>query len=138
MNMKIKTLTADLLFPMVKEGKIEYHQIFSLDPKKFEDLEHTMRMIFNHEDGQQVTQRGIIAAAQHKLKIQNQMEEAEREKRDERREASRRAPKKLVGDKRSRPRPQDSEREDSVSEDESEDDSSVSEIYGDGQDQHGT
>ena len=34
-----------------------------------------MRMIFNHEDGQQVTQRGIIAAAQNRLKVEQKLEE---------------------------------------------------------------
>ena len=34
-----------------------------------------MRMIFNHEDGQQVTQRGIIAAAQNRRKVEKQLEE---------------------------------------------------------------
>ena len=40
---------------LVKEGKITYAAVKAIDPKKFEDLEHTMRMIFNHEDGQLVT-----------------------------------------------------------------------------------
>lgn len=62
LGLKVKNLTADILFPLVKDGKITYHQVKVIDPKKFEDLEHTMRMIFNHEDGQLVTQRGIIAA----------------------------------------------------------------------------
>jgi hypothetical protein len=52
LSLKVKTITADILFPLVKEGKLTYSQINSIDPKKFEDLEHTMRMIFNHEDGQ--------------------------------------------------------------------------------------
>jgi len=52
LNLKVKTLTADILFPLVKDNKITYGQVHSIDPKKFEDLEHTMRMIFNHEDGQ--------------------------------------------------------------------------------------
>jgi hypothetical protein len=51
LNLKVKTLSADILFPLVKEGKILYEQIKNIAPKKFEDLEHTMRMIFNHEDG---------------------------------------------------------------------------------------
>jgi len=41
-------------------------------------------MIFNHEDGQQVTQRGIIAAAQNRLKVEKQLEEMrERERQEE-------------------------------------------------------
>ena len=56
----------------------------AIDAKKFEDLEHTMRMIFNHEDGQQVTQRGIIAAAQNRRKVEKQLEEMrERERQEE-------------------------------------------------------
>lgn len=75
LNLKVKTLTADILFPLVKEQKITYSQVKNIDSKKFEDLEHTMRMIFNHEDGQQVTQRGIIAAAQNRLKVEQKLEE---------------------------------------------------------------
>lgn len=52
LNLKCKNLTADILFPLVKDNKIQYADIKCIDPKKFEDLEHTMRMIFNHEDGQ--------------------------------------------------------------------------------------
>ena len=55
MNLRCKSLTADILFPLVKEGKLKYSAVKNIDPKKFEDLEHTMRMIFNHEDGQLVT-----------------------------------------------------------------------------------
>ena len=84
LNLKVKNLTADILFPCVKDSKISYSQVKSIDPKKFEDLEHTMRMIFNHEDGQQVTQRGIIAAAQNRLKVEKQLEEMrERERKEE-------------------------------------------------------
>ena len=42
-----------------------------------------MRMIFNHEDGQQVTQRGIIAAAQNRLKVERQLEEMRQREQDE-------------------------------------------------------
>lgn len=84
LNLKIKALTADILFPLVKDGKISYPQVKSIDAKKFEDLEHTMRMIFNHEDGQQVTQRGIIAAAHNRRKVEKQLEEMrERERQEE-------------------------------------------------------
>jgi len=84
LNLKIKALTADILFPLVKDGKITYPQVKSIDAKKFEDLEHTMRMIFNHEDGQQVTQRGIIAAAHNRRKVEKQLEEMrERERQEE-------------------------------------------------------
>lgn len=34
-----------------------------------------MRMIFNHEDGQLVTQRGIIAAAQQRLRVEEKLKE---------------------------------------------------------------
>lgn len=69
----------------MKDGKISYAQVKNIDHKKFEDLEHTMRMIFNHEDGQQVTQRGIIAAAQNRVKVEKQLEEMrERERQEER------------------------------------------------------
>ena len=83
LNLKIKALTADILFPLVKDGKITYPQVKSIDAKKFEDLEHTMRMIFNHEDGQQVTQRGIIAAAHNRRKVEKQLEEMRERERQE-------------------------------------------------------
>ncbi len=51
LNLKVKTLTADIVFSLVKEGKIKYSEVKSIDPRKFEDLEHTMRMIFNHDEG---------------------------------------------------------------------------------------
>jgi hypothetical protein len=80
----VKTLTADMLFPLVKDNKITYSQVKNIDHKKFEDLEHTMRMIFNHEDGQQVTQRGLIAKAQNQMRVEKQMEEMrERERQEE-------------------------------------------------------
>lgn len=75
MNLRCKSLTADILFPLVKEGKLKYSAVKNIDPKKFEDLEHTMRMIFNHEDGQLVTQRGIIAAAANRLKVEEKLAE---------------------------------------------------------------
>ena len=45
-----------------------------------------MRMIFNHEDGQQVTQRGIIAAAQNRRKVEKQLEEMRKREQQEERE----------------------------------------------------
>lgn len=75
--LRCKSLTADILFPLVKEGKLNYAQVRATDPKKFEDLEHTMRMIFNHEDGQLVTQRGIIAAAQQRLRVEEKLKAME-------------------------------------------------------------
>ena len=42
-----------------------------------------MRMIFNHEDGQQVTQRGIIAAAHNRRKVEKQLEEMRERERQE-------------------------------------------------------
>ena len=83
LNLKCKNLSADILFPLVKDQKIQYSDIKNIDPKKFEDLEHTMRMIFNHEDGQQVTQRGIIAAAQNRLKVEKQLEEMRQRERED-------------------------------------------------------
>jgi hypothetical protein len=34
---------------MVRDGKLAYESIKAVDPKRFEDLEYTMRLIFNHE-----------------------------------------------------------------------------------------
>lgn len=45
-------MNAEYLYSLVRDGKIGYDQIKQVEPKKFEDLEYTMRLIFNHE-GQQ-------------------------------------------------------------------------------------
>jgi hypothetical protein len=50
LNLRIKNLTADSLFQLVRDGKVNYRQIQQIDEDKFEDLETTMRMIFNHEE----------------------------------------------------------------------------------------
>jgi hypothetical protein len=36
----------------VKENKVSYDQIKDLEPKKFGDLEYTMKLIFNHDEEQ--------------------------------------------------------------------------------------
>ena len=41
-----------------------------------------MRMIFNHEDGQLVTQRGIIAAHANRLKVEEKLKEMEQRAED--------------------------------------------------------
>lgn len=102
----MKNLTADILFPLVKDSKITYQQVKGIDPKKFEDLEHTMRMIFNHEDGQLVTQRGIIAAHQNRLKVEEKLREMDMkaERSDEVEESP--VEKKLSGAAAKRRKPQ--------------------------------
>ena len=46
----MKHLTAEHLFTLVKENKVSYDQIKDLEPKKFGDLEYTMKLIFNHDE----------------------------------------------------------------------------------------
>lgn len=46
----MKHLTAEYLYTLVKDKKVVYSQITELDPKKFGDLEYTMKLIFNHEE----------------------------------------------------------------------------------------
>ena len=46
----VKTLQAEYLFSLVREKKITYGQIKELDPKRFADLEYTMKLIFNHDE----------------------------------------------------------------------------------------
>ena len=48
----MKTLQAEYLFQLVKEKKFTYDDIKALDPKKFTDLEYTMKLIFNHDEEQ--------------------------------------------------------------------------------------
>jgi hypothetical protein len=50
LGIKVKNLTAEYLYTLVREKKVSYQQINKLDPKKFGDLEDTMKMIFNHDD----------------------------------------------------------------------------------------
>lgn len=46
----MKNLTAEYLYTLVRDKKVSYEQIKELDPKRFGDLEHTMKLIFNHEE----------------------------------------------------------------------------------------
>lgn len=50
LGFKNKNLTAEQLYSLVKEGKVDYTTIKKVEPKKFEDLEYIMRLIFNHDD----------------------------------------------------------------------------------------
>lgn len=52
LGIKVKTLQAEYLFQLVKEKKFTYDDIKALDPKKFTDLEYTMKLIFNHDEEQ--------------------------------------------------------------------------------------
>ena len=52
LNIKVKHLTAEYLYTLVREKKVTYDQIKELEPKKFGDLEYTMKLIFNHEEEQ--------------------------------------------------------------------------------------
>ena len=36
----------------MREKKVNYEQVKKMDPKKFGDLESTMKMIFNHDEDQ--------------------------------------------------------------------------------------
>jgi hypothetical protein len=35
---------------MIREGKVTYDKIKEIEPKKFNDLEYTMKLIFNHDE----------------------------------------------------------------------------------------
>lgn len=35
---------------MIKNGELDYDSLRKMEPKKFQDLEYTMRLIYNHED----------------------------------------------------------------------------------------
>ena len=49
----MKNLTAEYLYSLVKEKKVSYEAIKAIEPKKFQDLEYTMKLIFNHDEEQQ-------------------------------------------------------------------------------------
>mmetsp|Transcript_61050 Transcript_61050/g.83893 ORF Transcript_61050/g.83893 Transcript_61050/m.83893 type:complete len:122 (-) Transcript_61050:261-626(-) len=50
LQLKVKTLTADILFELVKDKKVTYESIRVIDPERFSDLEPTMRMLYDHQD----------------------------------------------------------------------------------------
>lgn len=53
LGIKLKNFTADNLYSLVRDKKVSYEQIREIDPKRFKDLESTMKMIFNHDDEMQ-------------------------------------------------------------------------------------
>jgi hypothetical protein len=50
LNIKVKKLTAEYLYTLVRDKKVSYESIKAIEPKKFQDLEYTMNLIFNHEE----------------------------------------------------------------------------------------
>ncbi|CDW79741.1 myb-like dna-binding domain containing protein [Stylonychia lemnae] len=52
LGIKVKNLTAEHLYQLVKEHQLNYDQIKDLEPKRFQDLEYTMKLIFNHDEDQ--------------------------------------------------------------------------------------
>ena len=53
LNLKVKNLTAEYLYNLVKDQKVTYSQIQEIDPKRFQDLEYTMKLIFNHDEDEE-------------------------------------------------------------------------------------
>ena len=43
-------MTAEHLYTLVRDKKVTYDNIKDLEPKKFQDLEYTMKLIFNHDE----------------------------------------------------------------------------------------
>lgn len=50
LGIKVKTLTAEYLYTLVRDKKVSYEAIKEIEPKKFGDLEYTMKLIFNHDE----------------------------------------------------------------------------------------
>lgn len=50
LELKTKHFTAEHLFSMIKEKKLQYEDVMAFDPKRFQNLEYTMRLIFNHDE----------------------------------------------------------------------------------------
>lgn len=50
LNIKVKNLTAEYLYTLVRDKKVTYDSIKEIEPKKFHDLEYTMKLIFNHDE----------------------------------------------------------------------------------------
>ena len=48
----MKNLTAEYLYSLVKDKKVSYEAIKEIEPKKFQDLEYIMKLIFNHDEDQ--------------------------------------------------------------------------------------
>jgi hypothetical protein len=52
----VKNLTAEYLYTLVRDKKVSYEAIKEIEPKKFGDLEYTMKLIFNHEEEEEQKQ----------------------------------------------------------------------------------
>jgi hypothetical protein len=50
LGIKVKNLTAEYLYTLVKDKKVAYDDIKEVDPKRFADLEYIMKLIFNHDE----------------------------------------------------------------------------------------
>lgn len=50
LGLNVRNFTAEYLYTMIRDGKVSYEKITSIDPKKFDDLENSMRLIFKHND----------------------------------------------------------------------------------------
>lgn len=50
LNIKVKNLTAEYLYTLVRDKKVTYESVKEIDPKRFADLEYTMKLIFNHDE----------------------------------------------------------------------------------------
>lgn len=46
----MKNLTAEYLYTLVRDKKVSYEKIKEIEPKRFADLEYTMKLIFNHDE----------------------------------------------------------------------------------------
>jgi hypothetical protein len=50
LNINTRNLSTDDLFGLVKKRRVTYEQIRSVDPHRFQDLEFTMKMLYDHAD----------------------------------------------------------------------------------------
>jgi len=50
LNLKVKNISAEQLYQLVKERKLSYDSVRELDPVRFKDLDYTMNLIFNHDE----------------------------------------------------------------------------------------
>eukprot|EP00347_Sterkiella_histriomuscorum_P022152 403331496 len=49
LGLKMKNLTSEQLYEMVRNQEITYEKLQQMDPKRFQDLEYTMKLIYNHD-----------------------------------------------------------------------------------------
>ncbi len=66
LGIKVKNLTAEYLYTLVRDKKVSYSTLLEIDPKKFKGLEQTMKLIFpnyDEESSERITPENFLRRA---------------------------------------------------------------------------